>query len=80
MKKAIQNATRQKKFRHERKRKLECTDETTRKKLMGKVMSTRKMIRPVETLNQLTEALNREGFELKRSSVYLQRTYACYAL
>ena len=29
------------------------------------------MIRTVKTLDQLTEALNREGFELKRSSVYL---------
>ena len=28
-------------------------------------------IRTVKTLNKLTEALNREGFELKRSSVYL---------
>ena len=29
------------------------------------------VIRTVKTLDQLTEALNREGFELKRSSVYL---------
>ena len=29
------------------------------------------VIRAVKTLDQLTEALNREGFELKRSSVYL---------
>ena len=29
------------------------------------------MIRAVKTLDQLTEALNREGLELKRSSVYL---------
>ena len=29
------------------------------------------MIRTVKTLDQLTETLNREGFELKRSSVYL---------
>ena len=29
------------------------------------------MIRTVTILDQLTEALNREGFELKRSSVYL---------
>ena len=29
------------------------------------------MIRIVKTLDQLTEALNREVFELKRSSVYL---------
>ena len=29
------------------------------------------MIRAVKTLDQLTEALNREGFELKRFSVYL---------
>ena len=42
MKEAIQNTTRQNKFRHERKRKLESIDETTRRKLMGKVMSTRK--------------------------------------
>ena len=30
-----------------------------------------KVIRIVKTLDQLTEALNREVFELKRSSVYL---------
>ena len=35
----IQNATRQKKLRNERKRKLESMDETTRKKLMGKATS-----------------------------------------
>ena len=29
------------------------------------------VIRIVKTLDQLTDALNREGFELKRSSVYL---------
>ena len=29
------------------------------------------VIRAVKTLDQLTEGLNREGFELKRSSVYL---------
>ena len=29
------------------------------------------MIRAVKTLDQLTEALNRKGFELKHSSVYL---------
>ena len=29
------------------------------------------VIREVKTLDQLTEALNRAGFELKRSSVYL---------
>ena len=98
----IQNATRQKKLRNERKRKLESMDETTRKKLMGKAMSNlgqpekcnkselikaicqiaisgsaahdrrhNKEIRAVKTLDQLTEALNREGFQLKRSSVYL---------
>ena len=36
LKEVIQNATRQKKLRDERKRKLESMDETTRKKLMGK--------------------------------------------
>ena len=35
----IQNATRQKKLRNERKCKLESMDETTRKKLMGKATS-----------------------------------------
>ena len=30
----------------------------------------KELIRTVKTLDQLTEALNREGFELKRSSVY----------
>ena len=30
------------------------------------------VIRTVKTLDQLTDALNREGFELKRSSVYLR--------
>ena len=102
LKEVIQNATRQKKLRDERKRKLESMDETTRKKLMGKATSDlgqpekcdkselikaicriaisgsaahdrrrNEVIRTVKTLDQLTEALNREGFELKRSSVYL---------
>ena len=102
LKEVIQNATRQKKPRHERKRKLESMDETTRKKLMGKSTSDlgrpekcnkselikaicrigisgsaahdrrrNEVITAVKTLDQLTEALNREGFELKRSSVYL---------
>ena len=101
-KEVIQNATRQKKLRDERKRKLESKDETTRKKLMGKTKSDlgrpekcdkselikatcrigssgsathqrrrNEVIKIVKTLDQLTEALNREGFELKRSSVYL---------
>ena len=39
LKEVIQNATRQKKLRNERKRKLESMDETTRKKLMGKSTS-----------------------------------------
>ena len=30
------------------------------------------IIRTVKTLDQLTEALNREGYSLKRSSVYLR--------
>ena len=30
-----------------------------------------KVIRTVKALDHLTEALNRKGFELKRSSVYL---------
>ena len=102
LKEVIQNATRQKKLRDERKRKLESMDETTRKKLMGKATSDlgrlekcdkselikaiyriaisgsathdqrrNEVRRAVKTLDQLTEALNREGFELKRSSVYL---------
>ena len=29
------------------------------------------VIRTVKTLNQLTEALNYEGYDLKRSSIYL---------
>ena len=109
MKSAIQNATRQKKLRDERKRKLESMDETTRKKLMGKATSDlgrpdkcdkselikaisriaisgsaahdrrrNEMIRTVKTLDQLTEALNREGFELKRSSVYLHLLPRCH--
>ena len=36
------------------------------------------MIRTVKTLDQLTEALNREGFELKRSSVYLHLLPRCH--
>ena len=39
LKEVIQNATRQKKIRDERTRKLESMDETTRKKLMGKATS-----------------------------------------
>ena len=39
LKEVIQNATRQKKLRDERKRKLESMDETTRKKMMGKATS-----------------------------------------
>ena len=35
----FQNATRQKKLRNERKRKLDSMDKTTRKKLMGKATS-----------------------------------------
>ena len=101
LKEVIQNATRQKKLRDERKRKLESMDETKRKKLMGKATSDlgrpekcdkselikaicrivssgsaaydrrrSEVIRAVKTLDQLMEALNREGFELKRSSVY----------
>ena len=96
----VQNATRQKNLRDERKRKLKSMDETTRKKLMGKATSDlgrpekcdkselikaicriaisssaahdrrrNEVIRIVKALDQLTEALNREGFELKRSSV-----------
>ena len=102
LKEVIQNATRQKKLRDERKRKLESMDETTRKKMMGKATSNlgrlekcdklelikavcriaisgsaahgqrrNEAIRTVKTLDHLTEALNRKGFELKRSSVYL---------
>ena len=102
LKEVIQNATRQKKLRDERKRKLESMDETTRKTLMGKATSDldrpeklnksqlikaicqiaisdsaahdrrrNEVIRAVKTRDQLMEALNREGFELKRSSVYL---------
>ena len=102
LKEVIQNVTRQKKLRDERKRKLESMDETTRKKLMGKATSDlgrpekcdksvlikaicqiaisgsaahdrrrNEVIRAVKTLDQLTEALNRERFELKRPSVYL---------
>ena len=100
--KEVQNATRQKKLRDERKRKLEIMAETTRKKLMGKATSDlgrpekcdksqlikaicrieisgsathdrqrSEVIRAVKILDQLTEALNREGFEFKRSSVYI---------
>ena len=36
LKEVIQNATRQKKLRDERKRKLESMDKTTRKRLIGK--------------------------------------------
>ena len=39
LKEAIQNATRKKKLRHERKCKLEIMEEATREKLMGKVTS-----------------------------------------
>ena len=39
LKEVIQNATRQKKLRNERKRKLESIDKTTRRKLMGKAKS-----------------------------------------
>ena len=39
LKEVIQNATRQKKLRDERKRKLESMDETTRKNLMVKARS-----------------------------------------
>ena len=39
LKEVIQNATRQKKLRDERKRKLESMDKTTCKKLMGKATS-----------------------------------------
>ena len=101
LKEMIQNATRRKKLRDERKRKLESMDEATRKKLMGKATSDfgrpencnksglikaicrivisgsaahdrrhNEVIRTVKILYQLTEAFNRKGFELKRSSVY----------
>ena len=94
LKEVIQNATRQKKLLDERKRQLESTDETTRRKLLGKATCDldqpekydkselikaicriaisgsaahdrrhNKLIRTFETLDQLTEALNREGFE-----------------
>ena len=93
-KEVIQNATRQKKLRDERKGQLESTDETTRRKLLGKATCDldqpkkydkselikaicriaisssaahdrrhNEVIRTFETLDQLTEALNREGFE-----------------
>ena len=39
LKEVIQNATRRKKLRHERKRKLESMDKATSKKLMGKATS-----------------------------------------
>ena len=88
-KEGIQSATRQKKLRDERKRKLESMDEATHKKLMGKTKpdlgqqekcDESELIKEIcriaisgsagKTLDQLTKALNHEGFELKRSSVY----------
>ena len=96
LKEVVQNATRKKRLRDERKRKLKSMDEKTRKKLMGKATSDlgrpekcdkselikaicriaisssaappNEVIRIVKALDQLTEALNSEEFELKRSS------------
>ena len=48
LKEVIQNVTRQKKIRDERTRKLECMDEATRKKLMGKEKCDKsELIKPI---------------------------------
>ena len=81
---------RSKKYRLDRKQKLDALDEITRKKVTGKVTNAElieticqiaipgsatherrrnEVIRTVKTLDQLTEALNYKGYDLKRSSV-----------
>ena len=61
--------------RPEKYEKMELIEAICRIAISGSATHNRRrieVIRSVKTLNQLTETLNREGYEFTRSSVYLQ--------